>query len=391
MQLAELGRLRLDDTLATHLDELRGSPVAEVTVREVLGHASGITRDGDDGDFWQLTNPFLDADQLLDLVRGPHGAVLGRDERFKYSNIGYSLLGLVIEAITGTRYVEHVRHAVIEPLGLTRTTPELDADHLGLHVTGYTSLAYAERRLPIDHVTTAAMASATGFSSTAEDLVRYAAGHFRGDRRILTDLSKRLMQRREWEVGDGSAYGLGFATAEVGGRRVYGHGGGYPGHITRTWFDPDARLAVSVLTNAIDGPALGYANAFLRLLQLTLDASPDPHATTVDLSSFTGRFATLWGVFDVVELGGRLHQIGSTLPDPGVDPVVLSVVDADTLRIERSSGYGSPGELLRYVRDADGTVVSLRAGSGTTAHPLHVLAGAVFDRDRVRQGDSFDG
>ncbi len=315
--------------------------------------------------------------------------MLGRDERFKYSNIGYSLLGLVIEAVTGNRYVEHVRHAVIEPLGLTRTTPELEADHLSLHVTGYTSLAYADRRLPIDHITTAAMASATGFSSTAEDLVRYAAGHFRGDRRVLTDHSKRLMQRREWEVGDGSAYGLGLATAEIGGRRVFGHGGGYPGHITRTWFDPDARLSVSVLTNAIDGPALGYANAFLRLLQLTLDAAPDPHATAIDLSTFTGRFATLWGVFDIVELGGRLHQIVSTLPDPGVDPTVLEVVDADTLRIARSSGFGSPGELIRYERDGDGAIVRLRAGSGTTAHPLHVLAGAVFDRDRIRQGDTF--
>ena len=235
------------------------------------------------------------------------------------------------------------------------------------------------------------MASATGFSSTAEDLVRYAAGHFRGDQRILTDHSKRLMQRREWEVGDGSGYGLGFATADVGGRRVHGHGGGYPGHITRTWFDPEARLAVSVLTNAIDGPALGYANAFLRLLQLTLDATPDPHAASIDLTRFTGRFATLWGVFDVVELGGRLHQLVSTLPDPGLDPTVLSVVDADTLRIERSSGYGSPGELLRYTRDADGHVVSLRAGSGTTAHPLHVFAGAVYDRDRIRHGDTFGG
>ena len=141
LQLVELGQLRLDDTLATHLDELAGSPVADVTLRELLGHASGITRDGHDGDFWQLSHPFLDADDLLALVRGHQGVVLGRDERFKYSNIGYSLLGLVIEAVTGTRYVEHVRHAVIEPLGLTRTTPELEADHLGLHVTGYTGLA----------------------------------------------------------------------------------------------------------------------------------------------------------------------------------------------------------------------------------------------------------
>lgn len=391
MQLVELGQLRLDDTLGTHLDELADAPVADVTLRELLAHSSGITRDGDDGDFWQLAHPFLDADQLIALVHQPAGSVLARDERFKYSNIGYSLLGLVIEAVTRSPYAQHMRHAVIEPLGLTRTTPELEPDHLGLHATGYSSLTYADRRLPIDHVAAAAMASATGFSATADDLVRYAAGHFRGDPRILTDHSKRLMQRPVWEVGDGSAYGLGFATAEVGGRRVFGHGGGYPGHITRTWFDPVAKVAVSVLTNAIDGPALGYANAFLRLLQLALDATPDPRAATVDLSTFCGRFSTLWGVFDIVELGGRLHQIAVAGPDPGLDPTVLAVVDADTLRYERASGYASPGELVRCTRDAEGAITSLRGGSGSTALPLHVFAGSLFERERVRQGDTVGG
>lgn len=386
LQLVERGQLRLDDTLGDHLPRLTASPVASVTMRELLAHASGITRDGDDGDFWQLARGFLDEAALLRLAADPAAAVLSPSERFKYSNIGYSLLGMVIEAVTGTSYAQHVRAAVIEPLDLVSTTPELQAEHLEQHVTGYSSLAYADRRIPIGHVTAAAMASATGFSSTADDLVRYAAAHFHGDTRLLSDHSKRLMQRREWEAGDGSAYGLGFATAEVAGRRVFGHGGGYPGHITRTWFDPEARLAVSVLTNAIDGPALGYANAMLRLLQLALDATPDPLGSDVDLTRFCGRFATLWGVFDIAALGGRLHQIAVSAPDPGLDPVVLSVVDADTLRFERAPGYASPGETMRYSWHDDGRVASVRAGSGSTALPLHVFAGAVFERERVDLG-----
>ena len=123
------------------------------------------------------------------------------------------------------------------------------------------------------------MAAATGFSSTASDLVRWGAAHFHGDERVLSDDSKRLMQRTEWVVGDASGeYGLGLAVADVGGRRVLGHGGGFPGFITRTWFDPVDRLAVSVLTNAIDGPAMTLANVGIRLVDLAAQGSGDAAA-----------------------------------------------------------------------------------------------------------------
>ncbi len=149
----------------------------------------------------------------------------------------------------------------------------------GDHATGYTAFAYAEHRLPIGHVATGAMAPATGFSSTATDLVRWAAAHFLGDSRVLSDDAKRRMQRTEWPVeGAASSYGLGLAIAEPGGRRVLGHGGGFPGFITQTWFDPVERVAVAVLTNAIDGPAEPLATAAMRTVDLACRPPEDhPH------------------------------------------------------------------------------------------------------------------
>ena len=73
----------------------------------------------------------------------------------------------------------------------------------------------------------------TGFFSTAEDLCRYMSAHFLGDERLLGDRAKRLMQRTEWQRRRrGTGYGLGFEINEIGDRRLIGHGGGYPGHIT---------------------------------------------------------------------------------------------------------------------------------------------------------------
>lgn len=393
MQLAEREVLRLDDVVGEWLPELATAPsaaVAAVTLRELLSHAGGVTRDGVDGDFWQLSRDFPDRAELL-RIAADHADVLPRNDRFKYSNIGFSLLGLVVEAASGQPYNAYVAEHVVGRLGLVDTGPELDDARLGEYAAGHSALSYASERRTIDHVDTRAMASATGCYSTASDLVRYMAAHFPGDDRLVSDDSKRMMQRVEWAVeGTETSYGLGFGISEIGSRRVLGHGGGYPGHITRTFFDPRHRIAVSVFTNAIDGPAEAWATAAFHLIDLATrdDRAREQRRDLADVASFTGRFANVWGVYDVVDLGGRLWQIGPTQLDPKVGLACLEVVDADTLRITEAPGYGSPGELLRYTRADDGSIVSVRGGSGMTATPITSFRDSLSRRPRVSLGDS---
>jgi CubicO group peptidase (beta-lactamase class C family) len=330
-----------------------------------------MSRDSADGDHWQLHRSFPDADTLRAKILEDGAKVLPRNDRFKYSNLGYSLLGLVIETITGSSYGDAVRAAVVEPLGLRDTGPDLDASRLADLAVGYSALAYADTRVPIEHVDTRAMAAATGFYSTARDLVDYLAAHFLGDDRLLDDDSKRQMQHGAWEVGaDKGKYALGFAVETIGKRTVIGHGGGYPGHITRSVADPAAGLAVSVLTNAIDGPAQSLAHAAVRLIDLACAQTPAPAqqaatAADVDPARFSGRFASLWGVLDVARLGSRLYALDPSAADPADEPATLEVLDATTLRFAGANGYGSFGERLRYEFAADGAVRSLRAGSMT--------------------------
>lgn len=383
MQLVEHGAVRLDDTVGHWLPALSGAPIAAVTLRELMAHAGGVVRDGGDGDFWQLFHSFPDEPDLL-RIAADASSVLPRNERFKYSNIGYSLLGMVIAAATGQPYNAYVAQNVVARLGLECTGPELDPSRLGEYAGGHASLDYADTRLPIEHIDTHSMASATGFYSTATDMVRYAAAHFLGDERLLSDDSKRLMQKTEWEVeGTGTSYGLGFAVATVGSRRLLGHGGGYPGHITRTHFDPVDRLAVSVLTNAIDGPAQAMADAAIALIDL---AAKGPGRAADDRSRFCGRFSTLWGTYDIVDLFGTLYQLTPGLADPTSAYSVLEVEDDTTLRITTTSGYGSRGEVLSYTFDADGAVQSVRGGSGSTAYPFEHYRALAAAADRVELG-----
>ncbi len=384
LQLVEAGALRLDDPLRAHLPwTADASPkLAAITVRELLGHAAGVFRDGEESDFWQLVRPFPDEAELRGLVTDA-AAVLAPNERFKYSNIGYSLLGLVIAAASGLPYNDYVRANIVDRLGLADTAPELDTARLSDYATGYTGTSYREDRIPIDHVDTRAMSAATGFSSTAADVCRYAAGHFFGDTRLLSDASKRLMQHEEWTVegGDG-AYGLGLGVEHIGERRLVGHGGGYPGHSTRTMFDPKEKIAVSVLTNAIDGPAQELASGVVKLIDLIDEGEPVP----AGVARYCGRFANLWSVLDVVCLGGALFGIRPGQADPAQALLKLRIEDEDRLRITDAPGYGAPGETLAYEFDGD-AIRSVRGAGGMRFYPLEDFRKAMADRTRVSLGD----
>lgn len=389
LQLFEAGKLRLDDPAGDFVPALveAGSPVALVTVRDLLEHSAGIVRDGLDGDYWQHKRPFPDEAELIAMIVDGGDKFLP-GESFNYTNIGYSLLGLIVAAASGQSYNDYVATEIVARLGLTNTGPELDPARAGEYAAGYTGFHTSLVRHAVDHVDTRAMAAATGFYGTADDLVRYFAAHFPGDERLLKDSSKRMQQREQWlsdAATPGAAhYGLGMIIERIGDHRVVGHSGGYPGHITRSLFDPAAGLAISVLTNAVDGPAAELSNGILRLIDAALVQAPAlslgrPAQAHSDIPSsrFTGRFANMWGVLDVVQLGERLVSVhpGSPNPIDGLDE--LEILDENTLLIRKGSGFGSVGERMVYEFDHDDNITLVRGSGGMSLTPLGELGEAM--------------
>jgi CubicO group peptidase (beta-lactamase class C family) len=368
LRLVEQGRVRLDDPVAGQLSELAGSPLARVTVRELLGHGGGVIRDSEDGDFWQLFRDYPDRDELLRIATAPSAAVLPRNDRFKYSNIAYGLLGLVIERVTGTSFAEAVQAEILDRLGLADTGPELFAERTDDFAAGHTALSYAAERSVIPHVNTRALAAATGFYATAADLATFYAALLPGEHQLLGEDAQRQLRHREWEVKNGESwYGLGVFLNKIGEHELFGHSGGYPGHITRTFGCPKRRTVVSVLTNAIDGPAEPLAAGLFRLLDLAAAAT---HQPAPGGERFVGRFSFLWGVQDVALLDGRLFLLNPTLVNPADDPVALEVIDRNTLKMVSGPGGGSVGEPMRYEFAPDGGIRSVRGGSGMTMRPF---------------------
>lgn len=370
LQLVEQEKLRLDDRLGHWLPWLAdaGSPLAGTTVGELLSHSTGITRDGRDSDFWQLGKPFPDREALKAEMLGAQASVIPANEHFKYSNIGYGALGLVIEAAAGIDFNTYVRQHIIEPLALENLGPEYEPGRADAYATGYSSLLYADHRVPIEHVDTRALSAATGFYANAEDLTRYFSSYYFGDERLISDASKRRMFRPVWTRDDnrtsGSTYGLGVFIEQVNERTLVGHSGGYPGHITNSLVDPDAKVAVSVLTNALGSPVSPLVQTAYRLMDLAQKAQADTGTeqapSDIDLQKFTGRFASLWSVFDVAVLGGKLYMLHPYELDPTSTAIPLGIVDGRTLRVDGGTGGNQYREPMVYDFDAAGKVVSVR-------------------------------
>lgn len=387
LQQVEAGRLRLDDRLG---DSLPGLPagIAAVTVREALAHGGGVTRDGHDADHWILDRSFPDAATLLGGLDDA-SAVRPPNERFKYSNIAYSLVGLVIEAVTGTSYAEAADEGVLRRLGLTDTTPDLDPQRVEGYAAGHTALIHADARRTIEQIGTGAMAAATGFASTAADTARFLGALRPGDDRLLTDASKRRAHRVEWQVeGTDRKYGLGFEVIDIAGRRIVGHSGGFPGFITRSCLDPDTGLSLSVLTNCIDGPATELLTASYKLLALATglhrgDPGHEGHEGQVDLTRFEGGFADVWGRIDVLRFGDRLWLADLAEPDPADNPAELRAESDDRLRVVGGTGFGSYGEAMRYEYDDSGRVRAVRGPGGITRRPSAAFDAWFAEQDRI--------
>lgn len=356
MKLREQGRLKLDDRVGEHVQGLHDD-VARATLSQLLSHSAGLVRDGADAGQWQDRRPFLDEAALrADLA---DGTVLEPNTRFKYSNHGFGLLGLVVEAVTGEPYAHWVAREVVVASGLKHTTPDMPAGRSTLFAAGHSSKVPLGRRVVIPATNpTHALASATGFVATAGDLARFFASLSPGARQsVLSAGSRREMARRQWKDPHSSVerwYGLGTISGALGGWEWFGHSGAFQGTMSRTVCLPAQGLAVSVVTNAVDGPAQAWLDGVLHILH-TFHQHGAPGAAT---AAWAGRWWSLWGAFDFVPVDGKVLVANPALPNPMMD--AWQIVPgrkrhgALTGQVALAGGFAQHGEPARIALDARG-------------------------------------
>jgi CubicO group peptidase (beta-lactamase class C family) len=165
MKLRELGKLRLNDSIAKYVAGLHPR-IARASISQVLSHGVGIIRDGDDCSYYYDRRPFPTADELLGALKDP--PLIKPNTRFKYSNLGFGLLGLVIEATTGAPYTAWIKREIVDAIGLRETMPDMPIPDGKLFAQGHTDDLLLGKRavVPGDYVT-GALTSAVGCAALA--------------------------------------------------------------------------------------------------------------------------------------------------------------------------------------------------------------------------------
>lgn len=172
--LAEAGRLSLDDPVVAHVPELRGSGWAEsATVRDLLANRAGLPlRAGLEFDFAGRSDE--DEDALSRLAADIPAGVPAADF-WSYTNVGWCLLGRVIETATGAAWESAMRRYLFAGAGMRETTFSTDLvpkrRASGHEVT-------ADGSVPVEPLVSRAYGAAgTSVVSTVTDLMRFASLH----------------------------------------------------------------------------------------------------------------------------------------------------------------------------------------------------------------------
>jgi CubicO group peptidase (beta-lactamase class C family) len=308
MQLRDSARLRLDDPVSRHLSWFRiknSAPQAgDATIEGLLTHSSGLPRESDHP-YWtgpEFTFPTreeirsrIDAQETLYPTQTYH----------QYSNLGMTLAGEIVAAASGVPYEQYVRTRILDPLGMTSTTPEMPEQHRGKRLaTGYSAIQRSGSRQPVPFFMTRGVAPAAGYASTVEDLARFASWQFRllekGGTEILNANTLREMHRVHWVDPDfETTWGLGFAVSRSDGETFVGHGGSCPGFRTHLLLKPDRKVATVFMANALGVNSGQWAQKMYDIVAPAIRAAvkgdEKPKTGDADLTRYVGTYASSFG------------------------------------------------------------------------------------------------
>ena len=375
MQLRDQGMLSLDDSVAQHLDwfDIRQAyeHSAPITVESLLTHSSGLPRESD-FPYWNGPDfPFPTREQMITRLREQETLYPSR-YYFQYSNLALSLAGEIVQAVSGVNYSDYIVEQILRPLGMADTrTFYPDELRGGQMAIGYTGMHREQTRQPVDAFFTRGITAAAGFTSSVNDLAKFASWQFRvldyDDDAVLAPNTLREMHRVHWVDPDWeTTWGIGFNVRKSDDLTIVSHGGGCPGYITSFSLVPKQKLAAIVLTNAGDGAADELAVNILKTvgpaLKKAAEDEPDD-AEMPDFSSFEGNYESRpWGgEVAVRQWGDKLVVIG--LPSDTLKDAMLRLEHDGGNQFTRLTDDDERREPWVFEFDGDGPADRIRRHS----------------------------
>ena len=366
MQLRDSGKLNLDDPVEKYLPSLkihaRGSSGRPVTIRQIASHTAGLPREIS-FESWN-TLEFPPFESLIESLKDVT-AVFPPLSKYKYSNLGYAILGQVIAVASGKSYKECALESVLQPLGMARSgfdIPALpEAPATGYKVFGDEP---AEETPYLDF---GAVAPAGQLFSSVIDISRFLSMQFLEepdssgslapvlDPATIREMHSPVYIGRAWVGGTA----IGWHISRAFGHTISSHRGGIPGFTTDVALIRELKLGVAVFTNAFPQPN-EIAVRILESLTPTISRFATEQSQAGDTGSdemakYAGRYRSrYYGDIEITYFAGRLNM-SDILAPPGLKTILIPAGKDRFLM----SGGDEDGEFAVFDVAADGSVLSI--------------------------------
>ncbi|MGH8853268.1 MAG: serine hydrolase, partial [Telluria sp.] len=288
------GKLEWDDPVIKHLPDFRmydAYVTAEMTVRDLLTHRSGLGLGAGDLMWWPTTR--FTTDEIIHNLRYIKPATSFRNS-YAYDNLLYIVAGKIIAAKSGKTWGETMHEWILKPVGMAGTTTSLAENATFANVSAPHSKING-KIAAVKHMQVDNAVGAVGINTSAEDLGRWmkvlldsgrvSTGADGKEVRLFSEKQARELWTPQTPMKISQprpplaatkpnfyAYGLGFQLRDYQGKMVAMHGGALQGFYSRVLLVPEAKLGIAILTNAESSASLSSLQ--YRLLDQYLGAAP---------------------------------------------------------------------------------------------------------------------
>ncbi len=248
MLLVTEGKISLDDDVRKHVPEVPDFGPT-ITIRHLIHHTSGLR---DQWSLlrmagWRFEGDVITQKDVLDITSRQTALNFEPGAEYLYSNTGYTLLGVIVERISGMSLREFAKENIFEPLGMRDT--HFHDDHRMI----VKNRAYAYGRTGEDdalktRIPDFDVVGATSLFTTVEDLAKWDRNFY--DARVGgSDLIEQMHTRGVLDNGYEIPYAFALVHGEHRGLRTVGHGGADAGYRSNFVRYPDQGVTIAVLCN----------------------------------------------------------------------------------------------------------------------------------------------
>ncbi|UCH13135.1 MAG: beta-lactamase family protein [Bacteroidales bacterium] len=290
LQLMEKGKLKLDDKVSVYIKDI---PYREITIRNVLSHSSGIPNPvlGRFYIHWEDEHKTFDREELLDKVLSKNSKLkYNPDTKIKYSNLGYAILGKVIEVISGTSYEKYVQQNIFDRFDIDNKLCHFKSQKYSDSAKPYykaNSVIYNIMKLFLKGVKAKKegkwktldknwyfnFPAHGGIIVSAREYAKLFQDLLKDDSKLLSKTSKELFFSEQIKYKK-SRRAIGWSIREFEGIKYYSHTGGGLGYVSAVRYYPEYNIISVLQINRTNIKALNILNQLDKEIIEEIDIKP---------------------------------------------------------------------------------------------------------------------